>query len=732
MPLKWDPLNEPGVGGRIDSIAVSPHESNHILVGGDILGTRVSFDQGNSWVATSGWLSYEIADFTWHPEKPEVVWAGSLSGPHISTDNGKTWEPKRTGFDFVDPARYTAPVEKILFDPDSNKIFAFGGDHRQLKKHRSKDAVLNYGSVWVSDNEGESWSLLSQIVERGNIMAVSYAGSSNHDIYAAVWKHGFFHSDDDGKTWVALNQGLPEDANGDILLSSLVVHPYDPKTAWVTVDKFGIYRTTNGGNQWQPINRGISAEGTSFWSITVAQDGKTLYAGNKNFKSRPGVYKSINQGADWQQIFCSVKQIDIQATPYPGGINPWWIEIDPASADVVYAGTDNAVYQSVDGGNVWTILTAKQTLQGWRGNGFSGLVGRNIEWNPDNLSHVIIQGMDAAKVIQSWDGGENWRIINPGLPHYKGGHDVAFASGWLFAAFGQGGQRVNDLVARSADEGRNWTMLKAPINQSEATHIHVDPANPNRLWLVVDRQLWYTDNATQTSQPHWTQLEVGESGNVIGDIEPIPNNGEAFYLATDKGIYHTTDGLNFISVDGLKDAEDVELAIAPSEPDILYAIQDRSYWDDYGVWRYNKLEDTWSRVWDDRTVTSRIGDIAVHPKDADVLAVITRDRPFHDKTWATGVWLSHDAGQTWRQENQGLPILRGDEIAFHPDGQSLIVGLGGAGFYVADFNEKREKVAFPINEFINVEEPSRRSWQQLRCIFLQSILSLIYRIKGFF
>ena len=29
-------------------------------------------------------------------------------------------------------------------------------------------------------------------------------------------------------------------------------------------------------------------------------------------------------------------------------------------------------------------------------------------------------------------------------------------------------------------------------------------------------------------------------------------------------------------------------------------------------------------------------------------------------------------------------MLRGDAIAFHPDGRSLVIGLGGAGFYVAD------------------------------------------------
>lgn len=690
--LRWQPLNEPGTGGRVDSIAVSPHDSDHILVGGDILGARVSADQGRSWSATSGWLSYEIADFTWHPKNPDIVWAGSLSGPHLSSDGGKTWAAQRTGLPPVDSGKYTAPVEKILFDPDSGDILAFGGDHRQLK---SEQDVLNYGSIWVSKDGGGRWKLLSQIVEDGNIMAASYAGDSDSEVYAAVWGHGLFYSSDDGATWVKRNRGLPRDENRNILVSSLAVHPKDSKIAWVTVEKFGIYKTTDGGDSWQLLDRGIPTDGTAFWSISVDRDGQTLYAGNKNYNHRPGVYKSTDGGRTWGHKFHNVGQINVQEKPYPGGINPWWVEVDPASSDIVYAGTDNAVYRSLDGGQQWTVLTAKRTSQGWQGNGFSGLVSRNIEWNPYNPEHVILQGMDAAKAVQSWDGGSNWRVDNPGLPRYSGGHDVAFAPGWVFGVFGQGGD-TTELIARSQDSGHSWTLLRPPVSPSEATHVHVDPANPDRLWVVVDRQLWYSDRATQTINPRWTRLNVGVRGNAVGDIEAVPGNGNTFYVATDNGIYHTTNGFDFRPIGGLKDAENVELAIAPSEPHILYAAQDKSYWDDYGVWRYSELEKTWSLIWDDRTVTSRIGDLAVHPKDANVLAVITNDFPYHDETWATGVWLSQDAGKTWSQENQGLPMLRGNKIAFYPDGHKLVVGLGGAGFYVTDFEHNQQRTQIGV------------------------------------
>ena len=40
----WRPLYEPGCGGAIVSLEVSPHDPNHLVSGGDMLGTAVSFD----------------------------------------------------------------------------------------------------------------------------------------------------------------------------------------------------------------------------------------------------------------------------------------------------------------------------------------------------------------------------------------------------------------------------------------------------------------------------------------------------------------------------------------------------------------------------------------------------------------------------------------------------------------------------------------------------------------
>jgi hypothetical protein len=49
MYPRWDPLNEPGVPGRVESVAISPSDSRTFLAGGDVLGVGLSVNGGETW-----------------------------------------------------------------------------------------------------------------------------------------------------------------------------------------------------------------------------------------------------------------------------------------------------------------------------------------------------------------------------------------------------------------------------------------------------------------------------------------------------------------------------------------------------------------------------------------------------------------------------------------------------------------------------------------------------------
>ena len=50
LEFNWNPLMEPGSGGRLTSLIVSPHDSNRILLGGDMLGVGISLEIGRAHV----------------------------------------------------------------------------------------------------------------------------------------------------------------------------------------------------------------------------------------------------------------------------------------------------------------------------------------------------------------------------------------------------------------------------------------------------------------------------------------------------------------------------------------------------------------------------------------------------------------------------------------------------------------------------------------------------------
>src|SRR3569833_2829550 len=125
-----------------------------LLASGDMLGAGLSDDGGKSWQPTFGFSSWEMADFTFDPRNPNLVWVGSMSGPYLSRDGGHHWEARRGGMPAPASDSYTAPVEKVLFDPaNPGHLLAFGGSSRFW---HTPGRPLR-GVVWVSRDDGAKW-----------------------------------------------------------------------------------------------------------------------------------------------------------------------------------------------------------------------------------------------------------------------------------------------------------------------------------------------------------------------------------------------------------------------------------------------------------------------------------------------------------------------------------------------------------------------------------------------
>ncbi|MCX7967111.1 MAG: YCF48-related protein [Armatimonadetes bacterium] len=682
VSLRWQQLYEPGSGGWITSIAASPHEPKRVLMGGDLLGVGLSLNLGESWEPTFGFLSWEVAEFTWHPKNPKVVWVGTMSGPHISVDGGKNWKPMRNGLPPVSDWHYSAPVEKVLFDPNNPlRLIAVGGSQR---RYPSPGEPM-WGAVWESTDGGQTWRLLSVIKdEKGkgrNIVAAAFAAGSSTRIYAAVDGFGVFVSDDGGKTWTPRNQGLPHTNVND-----LAVHPTDPNTIWVALGNWrpegseqfvpgGVYKSTDGGQSWRPVTKGMDLVATNdpnltsrFDAIAVAPSNPKILVTCDTAWNRCITYKSVDGGESWFKIFGYDTPVD---RAYPAGPGMTVIAFDPKNENVIFmAGSEYAV-RSLDGGKTWTDVTSRRINGGWRGRGYSGLCATNVKFNPFKPKHIVILALDQG-FWQSKDGGLSW-TTGKGMPNWEGRFDVTFAGEGgqvMFVTRGQFGHFGG--ILKSTDGGENWTLLAGkkhglPELGERQQPISIHAASPQTVWATIGGRLYRTDNGGES----WRIVHEGPGLNWIAPTKPL---ARSFYVAGDSGVYFTPDGERFQLLDGgPKPATFV--TVDPSNPERIYVTSWRQAG---GLWRWEKGE--WAKLHDDRFIYK----VAVHPRNPKRLVVATNDHPYHDRCFSTGVWVSEDGGKTWKQANDGLPCLRIECIAFNPhDPTQLVCGTLGLGFFAA-------------------------------------------------
>jgi len=419
----------------------------------------------------------------------------------------------------------------------------------------------------------------------------------------------------------------------------------------------------------------------------------------------------------------------------------------------------------------WTSLGAN-AARGPTGLPFSGRVA-SIAVDPTDISHWLV-GFGNGGVWETHDAGVSFAQLSDAWPTLSIGA-VALASSnpaIIYVGTGEpdpgagGGFGQTGLgIMRSTDGGKTWNLLAASIfARATVKRIRVHPANPNILLAGTSRGgfgrdsqegapssppfgvLRSTDGGstwTRTLNGQVTALEVDAANfnnqyAAIGD-QRAPNgiNNDSADAAPN-GVYRSTDGgQTWSPVAGPWGASSrtqasvgrVELAIAPSNPDVLYAsIQvspngGSSATGLLGLYRTNNAWDptpSWIQV-----PTSPTGDggycgpskcgyahvISVDPSDPETLFAgggenggggwkcspcgaspawtnITGSNTgvhsdHHAMAWTGsrfvdgndgGIWSTTDLGATWDNHNANVSTLMFFGGSLHPTDPSFILG----------------------------------------------------------
>ena len=144
--------------------------------------------------------------------------------------------------------------------------------------------------------------------------------------------------------------------------------------------------------------------------------------------------------------------------------------------------------------------------------------------------------------------------------------------------------------------------------------------------------------------------------------------------------------------------------LSPSDATLLVCAN--AFWDQWhsGLWHGNLTQAAaylhtgsgptgWDRVYTDSTIYRW----AEAPGSGGaVQAIASNENPYPEVSPAWGILLSVDGGRSWTTQNLGLRMRRVAALAFSPDGNSLIAGLNGGGFYAVNTTELVRAAALPM------------------------------------
>jgi photosystem II stability/assembly factor-like uncharacterized protein len=290
---------------------------------------------GDRWELVSpagGWGGTVLALSTPVPllERPEEdetqpLFAGTTSGCFISLDNGQTWEPQNEGL--------SSPyVQAITVSP-------------RYDRDPTVFAGSLGGGVMRSSDGGHTWSRMEfwQAAAPVTAIALSSRFPSDGTILAATQYEGIQRSTNAGHTWSTANFGL-----GDLSIMALEVSPtFDEDEMVFCAATDGLYRSTNGARAWRRV-RGLPTEAVQAIAFSPSfPEDSTIFVGTED----AGIFRSTNRGMRWQPVNDGLT--DTQGDELPP-VNALWVSPHFGNDATIFAGTaGSGVFRSTDGGKTW-------------------------------------------------------------------------------------------------------------------------------------------------------------------------------------------------------------------------------------------------------------------------------------------------------------------------------------------------------------------------------------------
>jgi photosystem II stability/assembly factor-like uncharacterized protein len=430
----------------------------------------------------------------------------------------------------IGPALMSGRIADIAIDPTQPNTWYVAAGSGNLWK------TVNAGTTWTPIFDGYgSYSIGCVTIDPANHHAVWVGTGENVGGRHVGYGDGVYKSLDGGKSFK--NMGLKDTEH----ISKIVVDPRDSDTVyvasqgplWSAGGQRGLYKTTDGGENWKLIlskgpytgvtDLAIDPRNPDVLYAATHQRHRTVWA-LVNAGPESGIHKSVDGGETWRELKSGLPDAD------KGKMS---LAVSPIKPDVVYATVELArrnggFWRSENAGESWT------KMSDYLGGGTGPHYYQEIYCDPHRFD-VIYQAN--VRLGRTEDGGKTWQTVESRWKHVDN-HAVAFhPSDSDFLLVGCDGG-----LYRSFDRGKTYGYFaNLPLTQFYKVDVDYDEPFYHVVGGTQDNATQYgparTGNSSGIRNSDWKAI-IGGDGH---DCAIDPNDPNIIYCESQQGYLRRYD-----------------------------------------------------------------------------------------------------------------------------------------------------------------------------------------------
>jgi photosystem II stability/assembly factor-like uncharacterized protein len=381
-------------------LEINPLNSDNLFVISNIYELWESYDGGNSWSFLAE-FNNRVTQISISHQDTALIYVATENELYKSTNSGTDWEMTLQ----ISPTFFLLPTRMVVNPYNDQHI----------------DYLID-GEFYRSTDGGYSIELL--LGADGPYPVIDFATDfSNPNLIYATRKGNLYRSTDAGETWVIFNDGLPfnNPEAGEIEMS------WQNHNDMYISTLFGIYKTTNGGNNWFYTR----AAYTDMYHLNIIKEKPgTILVGTRSGK----ILKTTNYGYTWYRPH-------FEPDSLIPGTAPYFFSMNPSNESEGFLGGGVYLYKTTDYGDSW-----RDTGQ------LPGAVA--VQYHPYKKDVIFAGQMGIFGLLRSTDDGNIWDLMpdTSSVAHISNQIDPNVLFSYEF-----------DGVRRSTDLGYSWELANNGI-----------------------------------------------------------------------------------------------------------------------------------------------------------------------------------------------------------------------------------------------------------------------------